>query len=133
MWQRDTWQPKYKPIKACVPYTAQPFRPITFLDGRSIGGTVVQCLSLRLIATRSWVRFPQGDAVGAGGVFLLRVISAHTLGGVGNRAFLCGVCMFSPCLLGLIPSQKHARNPGLNNASPWPAGAPDGGERNWLE
>ena len=39
---------------------------------------------------------------------LLRVISTHTLGGVGERAFLCGVCMFSPCLLGLIPSQKHA-------------------------
>ena len=30
---------------------------------------------------------------------LLRVISACTLGGVGERAFLCGVCMFSPCPL----------------------------------
>ena len=31
---------------------------------------------------------------------LLRVISAHTLGGEGERAFLCVVCMFSPCPLG---------------------------------
>ena len=43
-----------------------------------------------------------------GACSLLRVISAHTLGGVGDRASLCGVCMFSPSLLGLIPSQKHA-------------------------
>merc|ERR1712212_238124 len=35
------------------------------------------------------------------------VISAHTLGGVGERAFLCGVYIFSPCLLG-YPHKKHA-------------------------
>ena len=34
---------------------------------------------------------------------LLRVISAHTLGGVGERAFLWGVSMFSQCLLGYLP------------------------------
>ena len=50
--------------------------------------------------------FLQGGAVGTGGVSLIRVISAHTLGGVGDRAFLCGVCMFSPCLLGLIPHKN---------------------------
>ena len=31
---------------------------------------------------------------------LLRVISAHTLGKVGERDFLCGVCMLCPCPLG---------------------------------
>ena len=30
---------------------------------------------------------------------LLCIIRAHTLGGVGKRAFLCGVCMFSLCPL----------------------------------
>ena len=59
---------------------------------------------------------------------LLRVISAHTPGGVDERAFLCGVCMFSPCPLGLVPSLKTCSNPGLYTASPWLAGAPDGGE-----
>ena len=58
---------------------------------------------------------------------LLRVISAHTPGGVDERAFLCGVCMFSPCPLGLVPSLKTCSNPGLYTASPWLAGAPDGG------
>ena len=34
----------------------------------------------------------------------LCVVGAHTQeGGVDQRAFLCGVCMFSPCLLGYVP------------------------------
>ena len=40
---------------------------------------------------------------------------AHTLGGVGERAFLCGVYMFSPCLLPRVGTltKKHAGQPGL--------------------
>ena len=35
-------------------------------------------------------------------------IVPHTQkGGVGQRAFLCGVCMFSPCLLGYVPRIPH--------------------------
>ena len=37
-----------------------------------VGGTVAQSEDLRLTARRSWVRFPPGEAVGAGGV-------SHTL------------------------------------------------------
>ena len=41
---------------------------------------------------------PVGGVLGA--CSHLCVIRAHTLGGVGERAFLCGVCMFSLCPLG---------------------------------
>ena len=40
----------------------------------------------------------------------------HSLGGIGKRAFLCGVCMLSLCLY---------------TASPWPAGASDGKGPHW--
>ena len=37
---------------------------------------------------------------------LLHVIGAHTLGGVGERAFLCGVCMLSLCPQGVLMSPQ---------------------------
>ena len=45
---------------------------------------------------------------------LLHVIGAYTLGGVGERAFLCGVCMLSSCPQGFpvwVPiSQRYEKS-----------------------
>ena len=56
---------------------------------------------------------------------LLHVIGAHTLGGVGERAFLCGVCMLSLCPQGVLMSPQFTK--GMQNhvhytASSWSEG-----------
>jgi len=50
---------------------------------------------------------------------LLRVISAHPLGGVGEGAFLCGVLHVLPVSPRVGNLTKTCSNPGHNTASPW--------------
>src|SRR4029434_5964169 len=52
----------------------------------------LHCLHCSLTARWSWVRFPHGALL--------------ALGGRSSQAFLCGVCMFSPCSQG-VPSNKN--------------------------
>ena len=70
-----------------------------------------------------------GDAVG-------RVLSCHQLL-YPRWDWQKGLSVWSLHVLPVSPRvdtlTKTCSNPGLYNASPWPAGAPDGGEWNWLE
>src|SRR4029434_10981703 len=56
----------------------------------------LHCLHCSLTARRSWVRIPHGSllALGAGP-------ECTVLKWAISRAFLCGVCMFSPCSQGV--------------------------------
>ena len=56
---------------------------------------------------------------------LLHVIGAHTLGGVGERAFLCGVRMLSLCPQGVLMSPQLTKAMQYHcdyTASSWPEG-----------
>src|SRR4029434_712740 len=63
----------------------------------------LHCLHLSLTARRSWVRFPHGELLALGG----RSPECTVLKWAISRAFLCGVCMFSPCSQGV----SSANNP----------------------
>ena len=57
---------------------------------------------------------------------LLHVIGAHTLAGVGDRAFLCGVRMLSLCPQGVLMSPQLTKAMHITvhyTASSWPKGA----------
>src|SRR4029434_4444564 len=68
----------------------------------------LSCLHCRLTARRSWVRFPHGALLALGG---RSSPECTVLRWVISRAFLCGVCMFSPCSQG-VSSNK---NPNTKN------------------
>ena len=63
-----------------------------------------RCLHFRLTARRSWVRFPHGALLALGG---RSSPECTVLKWAISRAFLCGVCMFSPCSQGV----SSANNP----------------------
>ena len=57
---------------------------------------------------------------------LLHVTGAHTLAGVGDRAFLCGVRMLSLCPQGVLMSPQPTKAMHIivhYTASSWPKGA----------
>ena len=63
----------------------------------------MHCLHCRLTARRSWVRFPHGVLLALGGR------SCTVLRWATSRAFLCGVCMFSPCSQGVSSTKNPNR------------------------
>ena len=83
----------------------------------------LRCLHCRLTARRSWVWFPHGALLVLGGS---RALSAPDLSAqVGlSRAFLCGVCMFSPCSRGVSstknPNRKTCKRTEHCPVRPWP-------------
>src|SRR4029434_7340894 len=58
----------------------------------------LHCLHCSLTARRSWVRFPHGALLALGG---RSSPECTVLKWAISRAFLCGVCMFSPCSQGV--------------------------------
>src|SRR4029434_10811537 len=67
-----------------------------------------RCLHCRFTARRSWVRFPYGALLALGG----RSSRECTVRRWAiSRAFLCGVCMFSPCSQGV----SSTKNPNSTN------------------
>ena len=62
----------------------------------------------RLTARRSWVRFPHGALLALGG---RSSPECTVLRWAISRAFLCGVCMFSPCSQGV----SSTKNPNRKN------------------
>src|SRR4029434_556921 len=63
----------------------------------------LSCLHCCLTARRSWVRFPHGALLALGG---RSSPECTVLRWAISRAFLCGVCMFSPCSQG-VSSTKN--------------------------
>src|SRR4029434_5241813 len=63
----------------------------------------LRCLHCRLTARRSWVQFPHGALLALGGR------SSPDLQWAISRAFLCGVCMFSPCSQGVSSNKNPNR------------------------
>src|SRR4029434_4220727 len=75
------------------------------------GARWLRCLHCRLTARRSWVRFPHGALLALGGRSSREcTVLRQTI----SRAFLCGVCMFSPCSQGVSstkdPNRKNMQN-----------------------
>src|SRR4029434_5337858 len=71
----------------------------------------LHCLHCRLTARRSWVRFPHGVLLALGG---RSSPECTVLKWAISQAFLCGVCMFSPCPQGVSSTKnpnrkKHAK------------------------
>src|SRR4029434_2353436 len=71
----------------------------------------LHCLHCCLTARRSWVRFPHGALLALGG---RSSPECAVLRGVISRAFLCGVCMFSPCSQG-VSSTKNPNSKNMQN------------------
>ena len=74
--------------------------PVTLFSYQIIGlhmARWLRCLHCHLTARRSWVRFPQGS------------LGASVLRWAISRAFLCGVCMFSPCSQGVSATKNPNR------------------------
>src|SRR4029434_6036926 len=71
----------------------------------------LSCLHYHLTARRSWVRFPHGALLALGG---RSSPECTVLTWALYRAFLCGVCMFSPCSQGVSstknPNRKNMQN-----------------------
>src|SRR4029434_4646593 len=68
----------------------------------------LHCLHCCLTARRSWVRFPHGALLALGG---RSSPECTVLRWAISRAFLCGVCMFSPCSQGV----SSTKNPNRKN------------------
>ena len=66
----------------------------------------LRCLHCRLTARRSWVRFPHGALLALGG---RSSPECTVLKWAISRAFLCGVCMFSPCSQGVSSTKNPNR------------------------
>src|SRR4029434_5741215 len=66
------------------------------------GGTVAQVLALPPHSKKVLGAIPAWGAVGSGGKVLPR---PSVLRWAISRAFLCGVCMFSPCSQGVSSTQ----------------------------
>src|SRR4029434_9712182 len=62
-------------------------------------------------ARRSWVRVPHGALLALGG---RSSPECTVLKWAISRAFLCGVCMFSPCSQG-VSSTKHPNRKNMQN------------------
>ena len=80
----------------------------------------LRCLHCRLTARRSWVRFPHGALLALGG---RSSPECTVLRWAISRAFLCGVCMFSPCSQGVSSTKNPNRKNMQNNRThvhPWP-------------
>src|SRR4029434_9036249 len=71
----------------------------------------LHCLHCRLTARRSWVQFPHGALLALGG---RSSPECTVLGWAISRAFLCGVCMFSPCSQGRSEEQTSELQSHLN-------------------
>src|SRR4029434_10399238 len=85
----------------------------------------LSCLHCRLTARRSWVRFPHGALLALGG---RSSPECTVLRWVISRAFLCGVCMFSPLR---TPTETHANRtimsvPDRDGRFTWSPGAEEG-------
>src|SRR4029434_11193765 len=76
---------------------------------RSLHGGSVACTACTAASRRSWVRFPHGALLALGG----RSSPECTV--LISRAFLCGVCMFSPCSQGVSSTKNPNRNNMQNN------------------
>ena len=79
--------------------------------------TVAQLLALQPHSKKVMGSIPEWGAVGSGGQVLPRLRWAI------SRAFLCGVCMFSPCSQGVSstkdPNRKNMQN-NRTHVHPWP-------------
>ena len=72
---------------------------------------IIRCLHCSLTARRSWVRFPHGALLALGG---RSSPECTVLKWAISRAFLCGVCMFSPCSQG-VSSTKNPNSKNMQN------------------
>ena len=66
----------------------------------------LRCLHCRLTARRSWIRIPHGALLALGG---RSSPDLQCSGGLSPGAFLCGVCMFSPCSQGVSSTKNLDR------------------------
>src|SRR4029434_5313206 len=75
----------------------------------------LHCLHCSLTARRSWVRFPHGVLLALGGSW------PSVLRWAISRAFLCGVCMFSPCSHGVSSTKNPNRKTCKKNRTHLPS------------